>query len=142
MSSTIERVIALKRIDIFASLPVELLTELASVVRVIDVAPADEIITAGDFGDELFALVDGEVTVEDGTATAAVLSTGEVFGELAVLAPAPRSATVTAKTECALLVLSREMLLALTARRPEVMAEIARVLAQRLRATNATPVDA
>lgn len=140
MSETIERIIALKRVDIFASLPYELLSELASVVEPLSVDAGQAIITAGEIGDELYALTAGTVRVGDDAAMVTSLSAGSVFGELAVLAPAARSATVTAQSTCELLVLSRSMLLALTSRRPEVMAEIAKVLATRLRNTTTSTV--
>lgn len=135
MSETIERVIALKRVDIFSTLPYEVLTELGQVAAKRDVESGTTIITEGEFGDELFALTVGEVRVERDGETSAVLSAGTVFGELAVLDPGPRTATVVAEADCEMLVVNRPMLLALTDRRPEVMAEIARVLSVRLRNT-------
>lgn len=136
MSQTIERVIALKRVDIFSTLPYEILAELAQVATRREAHAGTEIIVEGDFGDELFALVAGEVRVERSGGTATVLSAGTVFGELAVLDPGPRSATVLAEVDCELLVVDRPMLLALTDRRPDVMSEIARVLSIRLRNTD------
>ena len=134
MSDTLNRVIALKRVDIFSTLTYELLVELAEVVEERFAAAGDDVITAGELGEELFALIDGEVEV---AGSGAVLAGGTVFGELAVLDPAPRSATVTARTDSSMLVLRRSMLLALAERHPTVMAEIARVLAIRLRSTTA-----
>lgn len=133
MSETIDRVIALKRVDIFSTLPYELLAELATVSSHRSAVAGEQILTEGEFGDELYALTSGEVQV--GSTDGVVLSAGTVFGELAVLDPGPRSATVSARSDCDLLVVSRDMLLALTDRRPDVMAQIAQVLARRLRAT-------
>lgn len=132
MSDTLDRVIALKRVDIFSTLPYELLVELAGVVDERSAAVGENVITEGELGEELFALIEGDVEV---AGSGAVLSSGTVFGELAVLDPAPRSATVTATSECSMLVLRRSMLLALAERHPTVMSEIARVLAIRLRST-------
>ena len=84
-------------------------------------------------GDELFALVVGAVDVAGPDGTSVRLEEHTVFGELGILDPAPRSATVTAATDVEVLRVSRRPLLALTDRRPTVMAEIARVLARRLR---------
>ena len=146
MSQVIERVVALKRVDIFATLSYELLVELAEVVDERTASAGEPILTEGEIGDELFALIDGRVQV-DRSADADVsvtLEAGTVFGELAVLAPGPRSATVVAETECTTLVLSRPTLLALVDRHPSVMSEIARVLAERLQAAagpSAAPVD-
>jgi hypothetical protein len=135
MSDTIDRVIALKRVDIFSTLPYEVLTELADVADRREAAIGDRIIVEGEFGDELFALTEGRVLVDRSDGVSTELAAGTVFGELAVLDPGPRSATVTALSSCELLVVARPMLLSLTDRRPEVMAEIARVLSIRLRST-------
>lgn len=135
MSQTLERVLALKQIDIFSTLAYELLVELAEIVTDRTAQDGEQILTEGELGEELFALTDGQVQVG---ATDVMLAAGTVFGELAVLAPGPRSATVTAKGECTMLVLTRSTLLALADRHPAVMAEIARVLAVRLQ--NAAPL--
>ena len=133
MTEILERVLACKRIDIFSTLSYELLVELAEIARDQHAVAGDVIIEEGSLGDELFALVDGEVAIGDSDIR---LSTGTVFGELAVLSPGPRTATVTAQTDCEMLVVDRTTLLALADRRPAVMAEIARVLAERLQKTS------
>ncbi|MCO4760889.1 MAG: cyclic nucleotide-binding domain-containing protein [Myxococcales bacterium] len=66
----------------------------------------------GANGDTLVVVMDGilrvEVTDHDGvTATVGTIQTGEVVGEMAVIDPAPRSATVIAATDVILLELSR-----------------------------------
>jgi len=133
MSQVLERVVALKRIDIFATLPYALLAELAEVVEERKVQAGEVVVEKGELGDELFALTSGEVDVE---VAGSRLRAGTTFGELAVLDPGSRSSTITAHTDATMLVVGRNMLLALTDRHPEVMAEIARVLAARLRAAN------
>lgn len=132
MSEVLERVIALKRIDIFSTLPYSLLAELAESVEEQSFVAEQVIIEKGELGDVLFAITSGEVSIP---ATGAVMGAGSAFGELAVLDPGPRTATVLARTDVTVLVVKRTMLLALTDRFPEVMTEIARVLATRLRAT-------
>ena len=132
MTELIERIAALKAVDIFATLPYPLLAELAQVVHEQRFETGETIIAEGALDQELYALTSGTVTVqrEDG---AVELSAGTVFGELAVLDPAPRSADVVAASACSVLVVRRETLLSLADRRPEVMVEIAGVLARRLR---------
>ena len=133
MSDLIERVIALKGVDIFSTLPYPLLVELAELVREVSWEPGQVVITEGDLDQDLYALTAGEVLVTSSTAADVTLSAGTVFGELALLSPAPRSATVAATTSGTALVVGRETLLTLADRRPEVMVEIAAVLANRLR---------
>jgi len=133
MPPSISTVLSLKRVDIFSTLPFDVLAELAELVTRSAYAAGTVIIEQGDVGDELFALVVGAVDVVGPDGTSVRLEEHTVFGELGILDPAPRSATVTAATDVEVLRVSRRTLLALTDRRPTVMAEIARVLARRLR---------
>ena len=71
----------------------------------------EAIITAGEHGDSFFMLADGYVKVckrvGGDNATLAKLKPGAVFGEMALVAPGPRSATVLASGEVAVLALSK-----------------------------------
>src|ERR1700730_2660523 len=65
----------------------------------------ETIIREGDEGDTAFFIVSGAVDVAVGRANPRIvgrLQTGEVFGEMSLIEPGPRSATVTAacETEC------------------------------------------
>ncbi len=128
------RVLALAGIDIFSTLSYGSLLELAEGVQSQTVDPGATVIDVGSLGRELYAITRGTVEVRTADGATSLLEEGTVFGELAILDPAPRSATVTAVTEVDLLVVPRATVLALADRRPEVMSEIARVLARRLRA--------
>jgi Cyclic nucleotide-binding domain len=133
MDPTIERVLSLRRVDIFSALSYESLVELAGLVQTRSVPAGTVIIRAGAPGDELFAVTEGVVEATTTKGNVARLEAGAAFGELAILDPAPRSATVVAVTPVELIVVSRATVLALADRRPAVMADIARVLARRLR---------
>ncbi len=133
MNPTVERVLSLRRVDIFSTLSYETLSELADLVYPHSAPAGSVIITTGSVGQELYALVAGSVEVRTPAGRVRRLDQGTVFGELAIIDPAPRSATVTALTACELIVVPRSAVLALADRRPLVMAEIARVLARRLR---------
>lgn len=132
MAATIGRIGALREVDIFSTLPYPLLADLAQLVQERSVDAGEVIIKEGAVDHGLYALTAGQVTV---SGTDVQLEAGTVFGELAVLSPAPRSATVTAVSACTIMRVERESLLALADRRPEVMVEIASVLASRLRGT-------
>jgi CRP-like cAMP-binding protein len=136
MDPTIERVLALRRVDIFATLSYDSLVELAGLVRTRTEPAGAVLVAAGSVGYELYAITSGAVEVRGSGGTLTRLEAGTVFGELAVVDPAPRSATVVAVTPVELLVVPRSTVLALADRRPAVMAEIARVLARRLRVSS------
>lgn len=134
MDPTIERVLALRSVDIFSRLPYDSLVELAGLISARSEPAGAVIIEAGAVGQELYAITSGTVEArgEDGQVTRR-MDQGTVFGELAILDPAPRSATVVAVTPVEFLVVPRHTVLALADRRPAVMIEITRVLARRLR---------
>jgi CRP-like cAMP-binding protein len=69
----------------------------------------------GDEGDTLYLLLKGHVAVRTTTpagdvAMVRVISAGQIFGELALLGPAPRSATVAALDRCEALALHRQVI--------------------------------
>jgi len=132
MDPTIARILSLRGVEIFSTLSFESLTELAGLVRSYTAPAGSVIIELGSLGQELYAVINGSAEARTPDGRVRRLDEGSVFGELAVLDPGPRSATVTAVTDCELIVVPRTTLLALADRRPEVMAEIAKVLARRL----------
>jgi CRP-like cAMP-binding protein len=68
----------------------------------------ETIIRQGEPGDEFFVLADGSAEVTRDGRTVTSLAPGDFFGELALLDPAPRGATVTATQPSNLLVLPRK----------------------------------
>jgi len=74
------------------------------------------------------------VRVLKANSVVAELGEREVFGEMALLDPAPRSATVQAATNTVLLRIRREDFQDLLAEELEVARAVIRVLARRLRA--------
>ena len=69
----------------------------------------------GDSGESLLLITAGEVTVSRGGNPLASLRAGEAIGEMALLDPAPRSATATAKGAVTALELERDAVWALLA---------------------------
>jgi CRP/FNR family transcriptional regulator len=71
----------------------------------------------------------------------AVLGPGEMFGELSLFDPGPRTATVAAITDCSLSSLAHDSLRPWLAGRPELCVQLLQALAQRLRRTNEAMAD-
>jgi CRP-like cAMP-binding protein len=76
-----------------------------------DTCRAGEVLVReGRRGNELYVIVNGEAEVSRDGTSLATLEAGDYFGELAVLRPAPRTATVTATTDMdVLIVTAREL---------------------------------
>jgi Cyclic nucleotide-binding domain len=135
MNPTIEKVLILKSIDLFARTPDDVLAQLAAELESIEVVAGDPIIRKGDIGDSLYVIISGQVRVHDGNTVVAQLGDREIFGELAVLDPEPRSASVTAETNVALFRLDRDDLFELLPDHIEIAHGIFHVLCRRLRGT-------
>ena len=97
---------------------------------------------AGDRSDSLYLVERGVLHVLDGN-TGALLGrqrAGDVVGEVASLTGEPRSATLLARVPSAVSELSREAFLAVAARHPVLLANLARILSRRLvERTSAAP---
>src|SRR6185369_13797294 len=94
------------------------------------------VVTEGEVGSLFYLLVRGQVAVIRHPAGAApvnlgVLEDGDQFGELALLNDAPRNATVTARTDCLMLTLTRQHFLNLLATTPSLRATVERIAAER-----------
>jgi CRP-like cAMP-binding protein len=99
------------------------------------------IIRESEPGDLFFVILRGEVKVfvdsPDGREVVlSHLQTGDFFGEMALLEGEPRSASVTALTECELAVLARAEFFALLARDFSLTRKILQTLSSRLRKAN------
>lgn len=100
-------------------------------------ARAGEVIfKEGDAADQLFVIKSGEVAIRSGNRTLAELSTNHIFGEMALIDDAPRSATAVARTDVELVPISEKQFLFLVSQTPFFALKVMRVLARRLRATN------
>ena len=70
--------------------------------------PGETVFVSGDFGDKIYFLIKGDVTVEHDGATLATLRDGDVFGEAALISDVPRNATIRATTSVDAIAVSRE----------------------------------
>jgi CRP-like cAMP-binding protein len=134
MLSTIEKVIILKSVNIFAETLDEILADVAQVCEEVAICAGEAVFEKGDTGDSLYIIVSGKVRVHDGEHTLNFLGERDVFGEMALLDPEPRSASVTAAEDTQLLRLGQEPFFELMEDRMEVARGIIKVLSRHLRA--------
>jgi CRP/FNR family transcriptional regulator, cyclic AMP receptor protein len=99
------------------------------------------IVEAGTMGTTMYVVLDGQVEIHVGDRQS-VGGPGTIFGEMALIDDAPRSATVVAKTECRLLELDRRRFESLVSETPYFALEVMHVMADRLRQTNANAASA
>ncbi len=87
--------------------------------------PGDVLFQEGERGDTFYAVVDGTLVIRRGDVELTELGGGGHFGELTLARPAPRSATVEARTAALVLGLSRDRFRQIVQRRPAIGASIA-----------------
>ena len=105
MSEPIDRVNALKTIPLMAGLPHSDIEQLAKKVIEVRHNQGAEIIKEGTSGSSVFLIIEGLCEVRRGSNRIRELKPGEFFGEISILDPAPRTATVRAMENSVLLVL-------------------------------------
>lgn len=132
---TIERVAVLNRVGLFGAVPGHTLVAVARLLEEVRVDEGATFIERGSVEDWLFVVVDGRVRVHNGERTLAEAGPGGVVGELAVLVPAPRSASVTATEPTLLLRLRRVPFEELLDDRPEIARAVISALARKLQAS-------
>ncbi len=133
MLTTVEKVLFLKSIDLFARIPGEDLAQISVITEEVTYEDGESIFEEGQLGDALFLVVSGEVRVHRGTREFARLGVGECFGEMAILDSAPRSATVSALDDVDCLKIEREDFYDILGEKPEIAQGVIRVLTARLR---------
>ena len=136
MISTVEKVLFLKGVDLFRTIPGEDLSHIAQITDEEEYRPEQTVVQEGEHGDAMYLIVDGKVRVHSGDQTLAELGRTQCFGEMSILDAEPRSATVTALTDLTLLKIQREDFKEILAEKPEISQGILKVLTHRLREAN------
>jgi hypothetical protein len=135
---TIDKVALLGKIELFATIPHEILADLAPRLSQRFAAADKRIISRGDTSDPtLYIVVSGRVRVHTAGRVLRHVGAQEYFGELALLDDAPRAADVTAVEPTHLFGLGRQLFTAKLAQHPEIARAINRQLCRQLRTMNA-----
>lgn len=131
----------LRKHPIFADLDPEALDQLCRYAKHTTVKRGATIAAKGDPGNSLFAVIAGTVKISssgpDGrNAILNLIGPGEIFGEIAVLDGAPRSADATANTNCELYIIDRRDFLPFVKSQPALAMKFIELLCARLRWTS------
>jgi len=138
--------LALRQIGLFANLSEQALAALAVRMRVRAYRKGEVLFHKDDPGTALFLVRTGRVKIsafssEGKEAVFTVHGPGDVFGELALLDGAPRSATATALESTKLLTLDRSAFVAFLREQPEASLVLLSELAERVRRLSAQVED-
>ena len=100
------------------------------------VKAGDALFRKGDPAEFLYVLLSGEARIGDGNRIYENVSPGGIVGEMGIIDSAPRSATVTAVTDCSFAEVDEKRFLFLVQQTPSFALNIMRVLSRRLRGMN------
>ncbi len=95
--------------------------------------PGQVIFSSGEAGHQMFIVRSGSVELKIGDTVVETVEKGGIFGELALVDPAPRSATAIAGPDCTLVLVDRHSFNDLVRRVPGLAFEVMKVMARRLR---------
>lgn len=136
-----EKLDLLHGVPLFASLDRRHLERLGMLTEEVDVPAGKVLIRQGEHGNDLMLIVSGGVEVKRNGETINHLGAGDFFGEIALIAGGPRTATVTADEPTRLLVVNHRDFHALMEEFPEVAVEVLMTLAHRIRALESDAVN-
>jgi len=136
----------LRRAPLFEALDDDSAAALQAGVTVVELSRAERLFEEGASGNQLYVILDGKIKLTRAAADGrenllSVLGPGEMFGELSLFDPRPRTASATAVTDSRLAALAHDDLRSWLTGRPDVALHLLRALAQRLRRANDVMAD-
>ncbi len=145
-----EKIDRIKDIEIFKSIreDTHALTKIAEILHTVSYRSGERVFSEGDIGSSLYIIHRGTIIVEkltqkkeSYTVTELNADSNVFVGEMALMDPDKRSATVACKSNCQFFTLQRDEFFSLAERDPslvlQVIRELSRILCRRLRKANA-----
>ncbi|MFC1742671.1 protein kinase [Candidatus Riflebacteria bacterium] len=129
-----------KSISIFGCLPEDLLLKIIHTMEKEHYARGDKIIRKGDEGNSLYIVLEGKVEAlvpkkENVNNPTVILGPGQIFGEMALLTPFPRTVDILAFQQCIVASLRKRIFKKLCDKFPEVGDLLTALVSKRLGTT-------
>ncbi|MGH3288848.1 MAG: Crp/Fnr family transcriptional regulator [Streptosporangiaceae bacterium] len=130
--------VVLRRAPLFDGLDDESARALRRQMADVKLSRGEHLFLEGDPGDRLYVVLDGKIkltrTAADGRENLlSVLGPGEMFGELSLFDPRPRTSTASAVTDATVAALAHDALRPWLLERPDVSMHMLQALAKRVR---------
>jgi CRP/FNR family transcriptional regulator, cyclic AMP receptor protein len=122
-------------VPLFSSVSREGLRALIRAATEVDVRAGRVLVNEGEWGREMYVILRGTAEVTKGGRKLRELVPGDFFGEMAFLSPAPRTATVTARSDMRVMVLDSRAMGAVVEKEPAVARRLLQAMADRIRST-------
>jgi CRP-like cAMP-binding protein len=111
-------------------IPIELFSHNSAIVSI---AAGKPLFSQGEAGHLMFVLKSGEADVLVNGRIVETLEHGSIVGEMGLVSPGPRSATVVARTDCEFVAVDEKRFQFLVQQTPFFATQVMRVMAERLR---------
>jgi hypothetical protein len=136
--STMERILFLRRVPLFADLSPDELKQVALVTSELSFSQSEILARQGEAGDEMYVILEGEIEVSvEGTAgkreVLARRGPGEVVGEMSIISREPRMASLIAASDLRILRIAQKEFEGILRERPQTGLAVMRVLIKRLK---------
>ena len=130
-----------RRAPLFTAIDDASAASLRASMTGIKISKGQVLFKEGDPGDRLFVVIEGKLklgtTSNDGRENLlSILGPGDMFGELSLFDPGPRTATATAVVDSRLLALANDQVIGWVTAHPGVSLQLLKRLSQRLRRAN------
>ncbi len=111
--------------------------------QIVAVPAGQPLFTEGEDGHLMYVLTTGTAEVFVNNRAVETLRHGSIVGEMGLVSPGPRSATVIAQTDCEFVAVDEKRFQFLVQQTPFFATQVMRVMAERLRALNQliTPLE-
>jgi CRP/FNR family transcriptional regulator, cyclic AMP receptor protein len=138
--------VVLKRAPLFDGLDDEGARALRRQTTEVKLARGEHLFLEGQVGDRLYVVLDGKVKLTRAAADGRenlweVIGPGEMFGELSLFDPRPRTSSASAVTDATLAALAHDALRPWLLEHPQVAMHMLQALARRLRRANDVTAD-
>ncbi len=101
--------------------------------------PGRIIFKEGDPGHEMYVVTEGEIEIRIGDVVLDTVGPGGIFGELALIDAAPRSATAVARVYSKVVPVTEKRFLFLLQQTPQFAIQVMRIMAERLKRRDPQP---
>lgn len=131
---------------LFATMDADETRTLFESMQQIELSRGDVLFREGEPGDRLYVIASGKIKLgrrsNDGRENLlSILGPGEMFGELSLFDPGPRTATASSVADSVIYELGHDQLVEWIEKHPSVAKHLLNALARRLRRTNETLAD-
>ena len=133
MQVSLEKVLVLKNIPIFADVPESALCDFISVCEELAFNKGRNILSGGQINSYLYIIVNGSVQVTDGKEVLYEVGSQELFGQISALSPSVIESNAVALEDTIILRISSENLYEMMSLHPSIAKGIIKTLANKIK---------